>query len=70
MTDITTLAQLGGTVVTVAMFLWYMQSRNGKQENVLDNIHKAQEQHTRVLLKVAENHGLDREVNKLIEHDK
>ena len=58
------LAQLGGTVVVVALFIWYLRDRNGKQERALGEVtgalgelHKSQEIHTRVLMRVAKNHG-------------
>lgn len=63
---ITALSQLGGTIVTVIIFIWYMKDKNGKTEQVLKDIHKAQEKHSKILMHVAKNHGLDSDVDELI----
>lgn len=72
--DFAQFAQLGGTVMTVALFIWYLINRNSKQEramkgvtDALDNLHTAQETHTKVLMKVAGTHGLEEQVDKLID---
>lgn len=69
------LAQLGGTVATVGMFLWYLMQRNAKQERAmkdvtdrLEKVHQAQETHTRVLMKVADEHGLDGDADNLMKN--
>jgi len=58
-------AQLGGTVFTVALFIWYLMHKNGKHERAwkevsdgLNHFRKAQEKHTRVLINVSKAHGL------------
>lgn len=71
--DLDALVQLGGTVVTVAIFIWYLRDKNGKQERAmdritasLDNINTSQQTHTRVLMRVAKNHGLDEDADSLM----
>ena len=68
------LAELGGTVGTVALFIWYLYQRNGKQEKAmqrvaesLDKLHRSQEVHTRVLIRVARNHGNNGDADDLTE---
>jgi len=57
--DITALAQLGGTVTTVALFIWYLMHKNSKAEkaqnqvaDALNRVHDAQERHTKVLIRI------------------
>lgn len=68
-----TVAQLGGTVFTVFMFLSYLIYKNGKSEkamkgvtDTLDAINKSQQVHTRVLMRIADQHGLNRESDDLM----
>lgn len=65
--------QLGGTVFVVAIFIYYLIQRNGKTErsfkevaDTLKDVHKSQEQHTRVLIKISEKHGLRDSAEDLI----
>ena len=65
--------ELGGTVVVVFGFLWYLRYRNNKQEkamgrvvDALDTLHSSQERHTKILMRVADNHGMKSEVDDLI----
>lgn len=71
--SIETVAQLGGTVFTVCVFVWYLYQKNGKSERAmksvtdsLERIHQSQEQHTRVLMRVAEQHGNHRDADELM----
>lgn len=66
-------SELGGVVVVVGMFLWYLIQRNGKSERALKevtdsltNVQKAQETHTKVLMRVAQNHNLPSEADDLM----
>lgn len=59
MNALANIADLGSQVAIVLIFLWYMRSRNGKMERVLTRIYEAQEEHTKVLRKVAQNRGVD-----------
>ena len=61
MEQIPQLADVGSQVAIVAIFIWYMKSRNGKQEKVLERLHKAQEAHTNILRQVAISHGLKKD---------
>lgn len=67
------LFQLGGTVVTTGMFLWYLMHRNGKAEramgklfNGLEKLNESQERHTRVLINVAKSHKLSGDADDLM----
>jgi hypothetical protein len=67
------IAQLGGTVTTVALFIWYLYQKNGKSERAmnkvfenLDRLSKAQERHTRVLINVSKAQGLEGDSDDLI----
>jgi hypothetical protein len=71
--EIVELAQLGGTVFTTALFIWYLRDKNGKSERamkgVTDNLEKMathQETHTRVLMRITQQHGLNDESNELM----
>ena len=64
---------LGGTVAVVGIFIWYLYNRNGKQERAmdkvadhLDTIGKNQARHTKVLIRVANNHGLKDDADDLM----
>lgn len=68
------IVDLGGTVTTVGMFLWYLMHKNGKAEKAMEGITKAlqtvhvsQERQTRVLIQVAKKHKLDKDADVLIE---
>lgn len=59
------IVQLGGTVTTTALFIWYLTNKNGKHERALKGvtdtlaaINASQEKHTRVLMNVSRTHGL------------
>lgn len=74
------IAQLGGTVFVVIAFLWYLTQKNGKQERAhkefvmsFNEVVKAQRQlsdylntNTKVLMNVAERHGLDGDAKELM----
>lgn len=61
---INSVAQLGSTAFTVFLFIGYLIYKNGKSEkamqrvaDTLDKLHRSQEVHTRVLMRVARQHG-------------
>ncbi len=67
------LVGLGGTVVVVGLFLWYLRDRNGKQDaamkgvaDTLKEINQSQERHTRVLMRVANKSGLKDDADELM----
>lgn len=71
--EIEAIAQLGGTVFTTALFIWYLRDKNGKSERAmkgvtdnLANIASHQETHTRVLMVITRQHGLNDESEELM----
>lgn len=71
---ISQLFDLGGTVTTTGMFIWYLIHRNGKHDKAMTKLfdglgalHKAQETHTRVLINVAKTHKLDGDADNLLD---
>lgn len=70
---INTVAQLGGTVFVVCVFVAYLMHKNGKSEkamgrvtDTLEALAKNQERHTRVLINVSKAHGLKGDSDELI----
>ncbi len=67
------IAELGATVTTVALFIWYLYQKNGKHEramqgvaDALSKLHRSQEVHTRVLMRVARQHGHNNDADDLM----
>lgn len=71
--DFVEIAQLGGTVTTTAIFIWYLRDKNGKSEraqkgivDAMDRVSRHQEVHTRVLMRIAQQHGLNSDSDNLM----
>jgi CHASE3 domain sensor protein len=67
------IAQLGGTVFVVCVFVGYLVHKNGKSEKAmqrvadsLKTVNDAQEVHTRVLMRIAQQHGLSGDADDLM----
>lgn len=68
------LAEIGPQVAIVAIFIWYIWQRNGKQERAMQrvadslyNLERSQQVHTRVLINVARKHGNNTDADNLME---